>query len=120
MSTSSDHVSDKFSGGVEAGHSDKGQSEEKGYVWTGDITEGTAVDRRTLFERKAALVNAEIDRFGFGKYQLCLWILCGLGYFTDLAWAQGVSLMATAVFQEMGVPADQQGLIFTCSNAGLA
>ncbi|KAJ5618763.1 hypothetical protein N7510_002747 [Penicillium lagena] len=120
MSTPSGHVSDKISSEVEAGHCHKDRPESKGNVSTGDIAEGIAVDERTLFERKAALVNSEIDKFGFGKYQLCLWILCGLGYFTDLAWAQGVGLMATAVFQEMGVPADKQGLIFTCSNAGLA
>lgn len=64
--------------------------------------------------------SREIDKFGFGKYQWCIWLLCGFGYFLDLAWAQGVGLLATAIFQEMNVPADKQGLIFTCSNAGLA
>jgi hypothetical protein len=67
---------------------------------------------RTTFERKAALINAyvaiipgetmlmksrEIDKFDFGKYQRCIWMLCGFGYFLDLAWAQGVALMASAV-----------------------
>jgi hypothetical protein len=41
--------------------------------------------------------HSEIDKFGFGKYQQCIWLLCGFGYFLDLAWAQGVALMATAV-----------------------
>ena len=69
-------------------------------------------NRGTTFERKAALINAyvvsmpseimlidsrEIDKFDFGKYQLCIWMLCGFGYFLDLAWAQGVALMASAV-----------------------
>ncbi|RAO71442.1 uncharacterized protein BHQ10_007454 [Talaromyces amestolkiae] len=76
--------------------------------------------RATPFERKAALVNAELDKFGFGRYQKCIWTLCGFGYFLDLAWAQGVGLLASAVFQEMDVPPNRQGLIFTCSNAGLA
>jgi hypothetical protein len=40
---------------------------------------------------------SEIDKLGFGKYQWCIWLLCGFGYFLDLAWAQGVGLMATAV-----------------------
>jgi hypothetical protein len=40
---------------------------------------------------------SEIDKFGFGKYQRCIWLLCGFGYFLDLAWAQGVGLLATAV-----------------------
>ncbi|KAL7940886.1 sugar transporter-like protein [Trichoderma barbatum] len=74
----------------------------------------------TCFERKAALINDELDKFGFGKYQQCIWLLCGFGYFLDLAWAQGVGLMATAIFQEMNVPPGDQGLIFTCANAGLA
>jgi hypothetical protein len=39
----------------------------------------------------------EIDKFGFGKYQKCIWFLCGFGYFVDLAWAQGVGLLATAI-----------------------
>ncbi|RSH95498.1 hypothetical protein EHS25_000590 [Saitozyma podzolica] len=60
---------------------------------------------------KAALINDEIDKFGFGKYQICIWFLCGFGYFLDLAWAKD---------QEMGVPAGKEGLIYTCANAGLA
>ncbi|KAJ5328695.1 hypothetical protein N7452_009085 [Penicillium brevicompactum] len=104
----------RVSSEAERAHSEK-QDES-----TGVMENTTLVDNRAIFERKAALVNAEIDKFGFGKYQWCIWMLCGLGYFVDLAWAQGVGLMATAVFQEMGVPADKQGLIYTCSNAGLA
>lgn len=73
-------------------HSPEKQDESRGVVG-----EAAPVDRRVIFERKAALLNAEIDKFGFGKYQWCIWMLCGLGYFVDLAWAQGVGLMATAV-----------------------
>ncbi|OJJ05890.1 hypothetical protein ASPVEDRAFT_895235 [Aspergillus versicolor CBS 583.65] len=79
-----------------------------------------AISEHTIFERKMALVNAEIDKLGFGKYQMCIWMLCGMGYFIDLGLVQGVALMATAVFQEMNVPSEKQGLIYTCSNAGLA
>lgn len=43
------------------------------------------------------IIFSEIDKFGFGKYQWCIWLLCGFGYFLDLAWAQGVALMATAM-----------------------
>lgn len=46
-------------------------------------------------------------------------MLCGFGYFLDLMWSKGVSLMASAFYQEMGVPAGRQGLIFTCANVGL-
>lgn len=91
-------------------------SSSEGLVSLGDIIEGTATHQATIFERKAALVNAyvfrsqaarswvlntykcrEIDKFGFGRYQQCIWVLCGFGYFLDLAWTQGVGLMATAV-----------------------
>jgi hypothetical protein len=81
----------------------------------GNILRGTAAKRLTTFERKAALINAcvacaapalalradeacsEMDKFGFGRYQICVWLLCGFGYFLDLAWSQGVGVMATAV-----------------------
>ena len=31
----------------------------------------------TLYEKKCVLVNREIDSMGMGKYQWCLWGLCG-------------------------------------------
>ena len=52
------------------------------------ILKGTAANPLTKFEKKAALINAEIDKFGIGRYQICIWFLCGFGYFLDLAWAQ--------------------------------
>ncbi|WVQ93697.1 hypothetical protein IAU59_000774 [Kwoniella sp. CBS 9459] len=84
------------------------------------ILAGNASNPLTTFEKKAALINAELDKFGFGKYQMCIWFLCGFGYFLDLAWAQGVGLIASAVYQEMNVPDEKTGLIWTCANAGLA
>ncbi len=63
---------------------------------------------------------SELDKLGMGKYQWCIWFLCGFGYFLDLAWAQGVGLIASAVYQEMGVPAGSYGNIWSCANAGLA
>ncbi|KAK5461049.1 hypothetical protein LTS15_003112 [Exophiala xenobiotica] len=86
----------------------------------GAILKGTAARPLTNFERKAALINAELDKLGMGKYQWCIWFLCGFGYFLDLAWAQGVGLIASAVYQEMGVPAGSYGNIWSCANAGLA
>ena len=83
------------------------------------IFKGTAANPLTTFERKAALINvlvlrllsrgrviiidelivglSELDKFGMGKYQICIWFLCGFGYFLDLAWAQGVGLGNTAM-----------------------
>jgi hypothetical protein len=96
MSTS-EQVSARVSSEVEHKHSKKHNPEKYDDKSSGVIEEATPVTPRIIFERKAALVNAEIDKFGFGKYQQCIWMLCGLGYFVDLAWAQGVGLMATAV-----------------------
>lgn len=86
----------------------------------GAVIKGTASRPLTTFEKKAGLINYELDKFGLGRYQLCIWFLCGFGYFLDLAWAQGVGLIATAVYQEMGVASTAYGDIFSCSNAGLA
>lgn len=86
----------------------------------GAILKGTAAKPLTTFEKKAALINAEIDNFGLGRYQICIWFLCGFGYFLDLAWSQGVGLIATAVYQEMNVADADTGNIWACANAGLA
>ncbi|KAK5029526.1 hypothetical protein LTS07_005988 [Exophiala sideris] len=67
------------------------------HLTVADMLKGTASHDLTPFERKAALINAEIDKMGFGKYQKCIWLLCGFGYFLDLAWAQGVGLTASAI-----------------------
>ena len=86
----------------------------------GAILKGTAANPLTTFEKKAALINAELDKFGLGRYQMCIWFLCGFGYFLDLAWSQGVGLIASAIYQEMNVAEGDTGTIFACANAGLA
>ncbi|CAD7063997.1 unnamed protein product [Tilletia caries] len=35
---------------------------------------------RTAIENKVALVTLQLDKQGFGRYQLCVWILAGFGY----------------------------------------
>jgi hypothetical protein len=84
------------------------------------ILKGTAAHPLNTFEKKAALINAELDNFGLGRYQICIWFLCGFGYFLDLAWSQGVGLISTAIYQEMNVADADTGTIFACANAGLA
>ncbi|KAF2030666.1 sugar transporter-like protein [Setomelanomma holmii] len=86
----------------------------------GAIIKGTAAHPLNTFEKKAALINLEIDKFGLGRYQICIWFLCGFGYFLDLAWAQGVGLISTAIYQEMNVADADTGTIFALANAGLA
>ncbi|KAF1838138.1 MFS general substrate transporter [Decorospora gaudefroyi] len=85
------------------------------------ILKGTAANPLNTFEKKAALINIELDKFGMGKYQICIWFLCGFGYFLDLAWSQGVGLIVSAIYQEVdGVEDKDAGNIFSIANAGLA
>ena len=86
----------------------------------GAILRGTAAKPLTTFEKKAALINYEINNFGLGRYQWCIWFLCGFGYFLDLAWSQGVGLISTAIYQEMNVGETSTGELFSIANAGLA
>jgi len=77
------------------------------------IIRGTAAHPLNTFEKKAALINAELDKFGLGRYQICIWFLCGFGYFLDLAWSQGVGLASSAIYQEMGVADADTGTCFS-------
>lgn len=56
----------------------------------------------TLYEKKALLVNRELDAHGMGKYQWYIWFLCGFGYMLDLLWAQAFGLIAAPLQQELG------------------
>jgi hypothetical protein len=56
----------------------------------------------TLYERKALLVNRELDSHGMGKYQWYIFFLCGFGYLIDLLYAQAFGLIEPAIQQEFG------------------
>lgn len=56
----------------------------------------------TLYERKCAIVNREMDAMGMGRYQWCIWWLCGFGYLLDLLWAQAFGLVVKPLQQELG------------------
>ncbi|KAL1587060.1 hypothetical protein WHR41_04021 [Cladosporium halotolerans] len=73
----------------------------------------------SLFEKKCVLINNEIDRNGFGRYQWYIWGLCGLGYFIDLIWAQAFGLILSPLQQELGFPGDQSGNISVAFSSGL-
>lgn len=73
----------------------------------------------TLYEKKAILIDEEIDRMGMGRYQWYLWGLCGFGYLVDLMWAQAFGLILQPVGQEFGFPAEQQGNISVAFSIGL-
>lgn len=56
----------------------------------------------SLFEKKCILINREIDSHGMGRYQWCIWALCGFGYLLDLLWAQAFGLVLSPIQQEFG------------------
>lgn len=56
----------------------------------------------SLYEKKALLVNRELDSHGMGKYQWYIFFLCGFGYLVDLLYAQAFGLVEPAMKQEFG------------------
>ncbi|KAL8903965.1 MAG: hypothetical protein Q9207_003580 [Kuettlingeria erythrocarpa] len=83
------------------------------------IVNNPDMDGLTLYEKKALLVNRELDSHGMGKYQWCIFFLCGMGYMIDLLYAQAFGLIAPALQQELGFSTPALGNIFSSFNAGL-
>lgn len=77
------------------------------------------MDVLTLYEKKALLVNREIDAQGMGRYQWMVFLLCGFGYLLDLLWAQAFGLVVTPMQKEFGFSDAELGNIFTSFSAGL-
>ncbi|KAI1816383.1 MFS general substrate transporter [Poronia punctata] len=73
----------------------------------------------TLYEKKCVILNREIDAMGMGKYQWCVWSLCGFGYLIDLLWAQAFGLALSPLEQEFGFGSGQTGNITVSFSAGL-
>ncbi|KAK4058142.1 hypothetical protein OIO90_000881 [Microbotryomycetes sp. JL221] len=66
-----------------------------------------------------ALNETGYGPLGLGRYQWCIFFLCGFGYFLDLLWAQAFGLILGPLAQELGVPTENQGDIFTAFSTGL-
>ena len=64
--------------------------------------EDLRMEQLTLYEKKALLVNRELDSHGMGKYQWYIFFLCGFGYLIDLLYAQAFGLVEPAIQQEFG------------------
>ena len=84
-----------------------------------DLSNDPELEGLTLYEKKAVLVNRELDAQGMGRYQWMIFFLCGFGYFLDLLWAQAYGLIATPMQQEFGFSDVQLGNLFTSFSAGL-
>ena len=66
------------------------------------ILDDPELDGLSLYEKKALLVNRELDSHGMGKYQWYIFFLCGFGYLLDLLYAQAFGLVEPAMQQEFG------------------
>lgn len=76
-------------------------------------------DQLTLYERKASLIDYELDLLGMGRYQWYIFCLCGFGFFLDLMWAHGFSIIAASLQQEFGLKDSQVTNLFTSFAVGL-
>ncbi|KAL8717960.1 MAG: hypothetical protein Q9225_004851 [Loekoesia sp. 1 TL-2023] len=83
------------------------------------VVDDPGMDGLTLYEKKALLVNRELDSHGMGKYQWYIFFLCGMGYMIDLLYAQAFGLVEPALKQELGFSTSDSGNIFSSFNAGL-
>lgn len=88
---------DKFLDDV---NSKKGSSDEESPHYA--ILHDPELQGLTLYEKKVALVNRELDSHGMGKYQWYIFFLCGFGYLIDLLYAQAFGLVVPAMQNEFG------------------
>ncbi|KAL8670038.1 MAG: hypothetical protein Q9168_005399 [Polycauliona sp. 1 TL-2023] len=96
-----------------------GDSQEPKVPAYNDFANDPEMDGLNLYEKKALLVNRELDSHGMGKYQWSIFFLCGLGYFIDLLYAQAFGLVVPALAQEIGISKSAQGDLSSSFNAGL-
>ncbi len=73
----------------------------------GDRANDPELQGLTLYEKKAILVNRELDAMGMGRYQWYIFFLCGCGYLIDLMWAQVFGLVTVPLQQELGFPGNK-------------
>jgi len=66
------------------------------------VADISSLEGHTLYEKKCVLINREIDQMGMGRYQWCIWWLCGFGYLLDLMWAMAFGLVLSPLQQEFG------------------
>ena len=57
----------------------------------------------SAYELKSLVINKAIQDIGMGKYNWELFILCGLGWFADNLWFQGIGLTLPALSESFGI-----------------
>lgn len=85
----------------------------------GPVETDPELEGLTLFEKKAHIVNRELDSMGMGRYQWMIFSLCGFGYMLDLLWAQAFGLVVSPLQQELGFSDGEVGNISSAFAAGL-
>ena len=97
----------------------KGDAPEGNTTYLNGSRHDPEMEGLTLYEKKALIVNRELDSHGMGKYQWYIFFLCGFGYLIDLLYAQAFGLVVPAMQQEFGFSDSQSGDIFSSFSAGL-
>ncbi|MCJ1473930.1 hypothetical protein MMC13_002586 [Lambiella insularis] len=80
---------------------------------------GPETEKLSLYEKKALLVNRELDSHGMGRYQWWIFFLCGFGYFIDLVWVHAFGLTAKPLQDEFGFGDNGLGRLFSVFAIGL-
>ena len=74
---------------------------------SGDVASGDSTS--DLVGEKTFLVDEVIDMVGFGRYQMQLMFLCGLGWATDIMDLQMLSYLIPTLAREWGDSLDRLG-----------
>ncbi|KAL9624815.1 MAG: hypothetical protein Q9160_000861 [Pyrenula sp. 1 TL-2023] len=85
----------------------------------GESIDESGDEKLSVYERKAMIVDKELNAMGMGKYQWRLFFLCGFGYMLDLLWAQAFGLITPRLQQELGFSDPEIGNIGSSFSAGL-
>lgn len=105
-------------------------SQVKSRATSVQLDEVSDSDDELLFEKgdfsktylaKSKLVSKAIDEIGFGKYQLCLFCVAGLGYFNDNSMPIATSLILLRLVEVDGVhaPVGKSPYLTLAQNLGL-
>ncbi|KAF2212321.1 hypothetical protein CERZMDRAFT_41686 [Cercospora zeae-maydis SCOH1-5] len=61
---------------------------------------------QTSYDTKSKVINKAIQDIGMGYYQWQLFALCGMGWFADNLWLQGVAIILPSLSKDFGVSSD--------------
>lgn len=96
-----------------------GRDRERRLTTTSSSQDVSDKEPRSAFDKKTDLLNDEIDRLGFGRYQWGLFIVCGSGWVLDLLWAQAFGLALPQIQRELRFSEAQYGWLSTGFSIGL-